>query len=59
MKVLSGPAPPLVKNYQSSIKSIAKLDFVDSMVIGMRSLDEVRKNKGYSLWLVRVASTYT
>lgn len=44
MKVLGGPAPPLVKNYQSSIKSIAKLDFVDAMVVGMRSLDEVKKN---------------
>jgi len=48
MKVLGGrvrgPAPPLVKNYQSSIKSIARLDFVDAMVIGMRSLDEVKRN---------------
>jgi len=48
MKVLggrvAGPAPPLVKNYGLSIKSIAKIDFVDAMVIGMRSLDEVKKN---------------
>jgi aryl-alcohol dehydrogenase-like predicted oxidoreductase len=53
MKVLGGictscglkhPAPPLLKNYQSSIKSIAQLDFVDSMVIGMKKIDEVKKN---------------
>jgi len=44
IKVLGGPIPPLAKDYQSSIKSIAKLDFVDTMVIGMRSLDEVKNN---------------
>jgi len=48
MKVLGGrvrgPAPPLVKDYESSIGAIAKLDFVDAMVIGMRSLDQVKKN---------------
>ena len=44
MKVLGGPSPPLVRNYQLSIKSIAKLDFVDAMVIGMKSLNEVKKN---------------
>jgi aryl-alcohol dehydrogenase-like predicted oxidoreductase len=48
MKVLGGrikgPAPPLVENYQASIKSIARLPFVDTMVIGMRNLDEVKKN---------------
>jgi len=44
MKVLGGPAPPLVKNYQSSIKSIDRLGFLDAMVIGMRNLDEVKKN---------------
>lgn len=44
MKVLGTSAPPLVRNYPSSIKSIARLDFVDTMVIGMRSLDEVKKN---------------
>jgi len=44
MKVLGGSAPPLVKNYQSSIKSTAQLDFIDTMVIGMKSLDEVKKN---------------
>ncbi len=44
MKVLGTSAPPLVRNYRSSIKSIAKLSFVDAMVIGMKNLDEVRKN---------------
>lgn len=44
MKVLGGPSPPLVKNYQSSIKSIAQLDFIDTMVIGMKNLNEVKKN---------------
>jgi len=48
MKILGGrvkgPAPTLVKNYQSSIESIARLDFVDAMFIGMSNLDEVKKN---------------
>ncbi len=48
MKVLGGrvrgPLPPLVKNYQSSIKTIAQLGFVDAMVVGMRNLDQVKKN---------------
>jgi len=44
MKVLGCGAEPLVRNYQSAIKAIAQLDFVDAMVIGMRSLDEVKKN---------------
>lgn len=44
MKVLGTGAPPLVRNYQSSIKAIAQLDLVDAMVIGVRSFDEVKKN---------------
>lgn len=44
MKVLGNSAPPLVRNYQLSIKSIAQLDFVDTMVIGMRSLNQVKNN---------------
>jgi len=44
MKILGTGAPPLVRNYQSAIKAITQLDFVDTMVIGMRNLDEVRKN---------------
>ncbi len=44
MKVLGSSAPPLVRNYQSSIKSIAQLEFVDALVIGMKSLNEVRNN---------------
>jgi len=48
MKILggrvTGPAPTLVKNYQYSIGSIARLDFVDAMFVGMSNLDEVKKN---------------
>jgi len=44
MKVLGDRAPPLIRNYESAIRAIAQLDFVDAMVIGMRSLDEVKKN---------------
>jgi aryl-alcohol dehydrogenase-like predicted oxidoreductase len=44
MKVLGTSAPPLVRNYQASIKSITQLDFVDAMVIGMKNLDQVKKN---------------
>jgi aryl-alcohol dehydrogenase-like predicted oxidoreductase len=44
MKVLGSACPPLVKNYQSAIRAILRLDFVDTMVVGVRSLDEVEKN---------------
>lgn len=44
MKVLGGGAPPFVKNYKSALKSVYQLDFVDSIVVGVRSLDEVKKN---------------
>lgn len=48
MKILGGrvrgPAPTLVKNYKSSIKSIAQLDFVDAIFIGMSNLNEAKKN---------------
>jgi len=44
MKVLGGPAPPLVKNFQLSIKSVAKMGFVDALCLGMKSLEEVEKN---------------
>jgi aryl-alcohol dehydrogenase-like predicted oxidoreductase len=44
MKVLGGETPPLIEKYQEAIRGVAKLDFVDTMVIGMRSLDEVKKN---------------
>jgi aryl-alcohol dehydrogenase-like predicted oxidoreductase len=44
MKVLGGEAPSLIEKYQTAIKRVAQLDFVDAMVIGMRSLDEVKKN---------------
>lgn len=44
MKVLGTSAQPLIADYQSSIGSVARLDFVDALIIGMRSLDQVRKN---------------
>jgi aryl-alcohol dehydrogenase-like predicted oxidoreductase len=44
MKVLGTLAPPLVENYESSIRGVAMLGFVDAMVIGMRNVDQVRKN---------------
>jgi len=48
MKVLgggvSGQPALLAKHYKSAIKAIAQLDFLDAVVIGMRSLDEVKKN---------------
>jgi aryl-alcohol dehydrogenase-like predicted oxidoreductase len=44
MKVLGGEAPPLIAKYQAAIKEVTQLDFVDAIVIGMRSLDEVKKN---------------
>jgi aryl-alcohol dehydrogenase-like predicted oxidoreductase len=44
MKVLGNAAPPLVMDYKSSIKSIAQLDFVDSILIGMKNLNEVKNN---------------
>ena len=51
MKVLGGETPPLIKKYQEAIKGVAQLDFVDAMVIGMRSLGEVKKNDGYNVQL--------
>jgi len=44
MKVLGNKTPPLIKNYEAAITAVARLDFVDSMLIGMQSLDEVKKN---------------
>ena len=44
MKVLGGETPPLIKKYREAIKEVAQLDFIDAMIIGMRSLDEVKKN---------------
>lgn len=37
-------APPLARNYHSSIKSIAKMKTVDAMVIGMENIDQLQKN---------------
>lgn len=44
MKILGTGVPPLVRNYKSAIRAITELDFVDAMVIGMKNLDEVKKN---------------
>lgn len=44
MKALGTGAPTLVKAYRSSIGSVARLRFVDALLIGMKDLDEVRKN---------------
>jgi hypothetical protein len=41
---VKGPAPALVRDYRSSIASIARFDFVDAIFIGMSNLDEVRRN---------------
>ena len=41
---VKGPAPALVRNYRASIGSVARLNFVDAIFIGMSNLDEVRKN---------------
>lgn len=57
MKVLGGrvkgPAPTLVRKYQRSIGSIARLDFVDAILVGMSNLGEVKKN----IEAVRAAET--
>jgi aryl-alcohol dehydrogenase-like predicted oxidoreductase len=44
MKVLGTSAPPLVEDYESSIRGVAMLRFLDAMLIGMRNVDQVRKN---------------
>lgn len=44
IKVLGTGARPFVRSYRSSIRSIARLDYVDAMIVGMKSLDQVRKN---------------
>lgn len=44
MKVLGAHTPPLIENYQKCIRAVAQLDFIDAMVIGMKTIDEVKKN---------------
>jgi len=44
MKVLGSGGPPLTNHYRLAIRTIAKLDFVDAMVVGVRSSEEVEKN---------------
>jgi aryl-alcohol dehydrogenase-like predicted oxidoreductase len=44
IKVLGSSAAPLVRDYLRSISSIAHLESVDTLVIGMKSLNQVRRN---------------
>lgn len=44
MKVLATGDPSIVDNYQSAIRAVSRLDFVDAILIGMRDLEEVKKN---------------
>jgi len=44
MKVLGGGTPPLIAKYQQAIRAIAKLEFIDALLIGMCNLEEVKKN---------------
>lgn len=46
MKVLGCGIPSLVQDYRGSIEAVVRLGFVDSLVIGMKDLDELRKNVG-------------
>jgi predicted aldo/keto reductase-like oxidoreductase len=44
MKSLGTGAPVLLEDYRASIRSIARLGFVDALLIGMKDVDEVEKN---------------
>ncbi len=44
MKVLGTGAPSLVKDYRTAIGSVSRLDFVDSVLVGMKDLEQVREN---------------
>ncbi len=44
MKVLGTGAPALVKDYRSLIAAVAELEFVDALLVGMKDLDQVRRN---------------
>jgi hypothetical protein len=44
MKVLGGGTPPLIAKYQQAIRAIAKLEFIDALLIGMCNLEGVKKN---------------
>ena len=44
MKVLGTGAPPLVKDYRASIASVSRLGFLDALLVGMKDLEQVRKN---------------
>jgi aryl-alcohol dehydrogenase-like predicted oxidoreductase len=50
MKVLGNGLPSLVRNNERIIKAVARLNFVDAMVIGMKNINEVKKNlKAFAL----------
>ncbi len=44
MKSLGTGAPSLVQDYRSSIRSVARLPYVDALLVGMKDLDQVRMN---------------
>ena len=44
MKVLGTGLPSLVEDVPASFGAIARLDFVDAVLVGMRNLDELREN---------------
>ena len=44
MKVLGTGAPTLAKDYRTLIGSVSRLGFVDALLVGMKDLEQVRKN---------------
>jgi len=46
MKVLGGGtrAPLFARDYRQAIEAVSRFEFVDSIVIGMKTIDEVKKN---------------
>ena len=44
MKVLGSGAAPLIRRYPSAIKANAQLPYVDAMIIGMKNIEEVKRN---------------
>jgi aryl-alcohol dehydrogenase-like predicted oxidoreductase len=44
IKVLGGNAPPLARQYQRLIRSAAWLNYVNALLVRMRSLAQVRRN---------------
>ncbi len=44
MKSLGTGAPSLVQDYRSSIRSVARLPYVDALLVGMKDVEQVRMN---------------